>query len=119
MKFGFLIDHRKCIGCHACSVACKEEHQVPLGVYRNYRPRDTAAARGVDTGHLWGGHAVQSRNQGAVTRYVALGLTKPWALARACHATSVAVDETLFWLEPWFFLPVMVYIFHALSHNKN
>jgi anaerobic selenocysteine-containing dehydrogenase len=30
LKFGFLIDHRKCIGCHACSVACKEEHQVPL-----------------------------------------------------------------------------------------
>ncbi|MGE3540709.1 MAG: NrfD/PsrC family molybdoenzyme membrane anchor subunit [Candidatus Tectimicrobiota bacterium] len=36
MKFGFLIDHRKCIGCHACSVACKEEHQVPLGVYRTW-----------------------------------------------------------------------------------
>src|SRR5262245_28614976 len=34
MKFGFLIDHCKCTGCHACSVACKEEHQVPLGVYR-------------------------------------------------------------------------------------
>lgn len=36
MKFGFLIDHRKCIGCHACSVACKEENQVPLGVYRTW-----------------------------------------------------------------------------------
>src|SRR5262247_935987 len=36
MKFGLLIDHRKCIGCHACSVACKEEHQVPLGVYRTW-----------------------------------------------------------------------------------
>lgn len=36
MQFGFLIDHRKCIGCHACSVACKEEHQVPLGVYRTW-----------------------------------------------------------------------------------
>lgn len=36
MKFGFLIDHSKCIGCHACSVACKEEHQVPLGVYRTW-----------------------------------------------------------------------------------
>lgn len=36
MKLGFLIDHRKCIGCHACSVACKEEHQVPLGVYRTW-----------------------------------------------------------------------------------
>ncbi len=36
MKFGFLIDNRKCIGCHACSVACKEEQQVPLGVYRTW-----------------------------------------------------------------------------------
>ncbi len=36
MKMGFLIDHRKCIGCHACSVACKEEHQVALGVYRTW-----------------------------------------------------------------------------------
>lgn len=36
MRFGFLIDHRKCIGCHACSVACKEEHQVALGTYRTW-----------------------------------------------------------------------------------
>jgi Fe-S-cluster-containing dehydrogenase component len=32
--FGFLIDNRKCIGFHACTVACKSEHQVPLGVAR-------------------------------------------------------------------------------------
>jgi Fe-S-cluster-containing dehydrogenase component len=36
MKFGFLIDYRKCIGCHACNAACKEERQVPLGVYRTW-----------------------------------------------------------------------------------
>jgi Fe-S-cluster-containing dehydrogenase component/formate-dependent nitrite reductase membrane component NrfD len=34
--FGFLIDNRKCIGCHACTVACKSEHQVPLGVDRTW-----------------------------------------------------------------------------------
>ena len=28
-SFGFVIDNRKCIGCHACTVACKSEHQVP------------------------------------------------------------------------------------------
>ena len=33
---GFLIDNRKCIGCHACTVACKSEHQVPLGVDRTW-----------------------------------------------------------------------------------
>ncbi|MEO8074438.1 MAG: 4Fe-4S binding protein, partial [Acidobacteriota bacterium] len=26
MNFGFIIDNRKCIGCHACTVACKSEH---------------------------------------------------------------------------------------------
>lgn len=36
MRYGFLIDQRKCIGCHACTVACKSEHLVPLGVYRTW-----------------------------------------------------------------------------------
>ncbi len=35
-NYGFLIDQRKCIGCHACSVACKSENQVPLGVSRTW-----------------------------------------------------------------------------------
>ena len=36
MNFGFVIDNRKCIGCHACTVACKAEHDVPLGVNRTW-----------------------------------------------------------------------------------
>ncbi len=36
MKYGFIIDNRKCIGCHACSVACKTENHVPLGVNRTW-----------------------------------------------------------------------------------
>ncbi|MCZ7568065.1 MAG: polysulfide reductase NrfD [Ardenticatenaceae bacterium] len=36
MNYGFLIDQRKCIGCHACSTACKSENEVPLGVYRTW-----------------------------------------------------------------------------------
>ncbi|MDW7982619.1 MAG: 4Fe-4S dicluster domain-containing protein [Thermomicrobium sp.] len=36
MRYGFLIDQRKCIGCHACTVACKSENLVPLGVYRTW-----------------------------------------------------------------------------------
>lgn len=31
-----LIDHTRCIGCHACSTACKSENEVPLGVHRTY-----------------------------------------------------------------------------------
>lgn len=34
--YGFVIDNRKCIGCHACTVACKQEHDVPLGVNRTW-----------------------------------------------------------------------------------
>lgn len=36
MKYGFVIDHRKCIGCHACTVACKAENKVPLGAFRTW-----------------------------------------------------------------------------------
>ena len=36
LRYGFLIDHNRCIGCHACTVACKEEHQVPIGVFRTW-----------------------------------------------------------------------------------
>ena len=36
MRYGFVIDQTTCIGCHACTVACKTEHQVPLGVNRTW-----------------------------------------------------------------------------------
>jgi len=36
MRYGFVIDHNRCIGCHACTVACKEEHNVALGVNRTW-----------------------------------------------------------------------------------
>lgn len=36
MRYGVVIDNRKCIGCHACTVACKTENHVPLGVNRTW-----------------------------------------------------------------------------------
>ena len=36
MQYGFIIDNRKCIGCHACTTACKQEHEVPVGVFRTW-----------------------------------------------------------------------------------
>jgi Fe-S-cluster-containing dehydrogenase component/Ni/Fe-hydrogenase subunit HybB-like protein len=36
MNYGFVIDNRSCIGCHACSTACKSENEVPLGVHRTW-----------------------------------------------------------------------------------
>lgn len=30
------MDVRRCIGCHSCTIACKTENQVPLGVWRTH-----------------------------------------------------------------------------------
>ena len=36
VRWGKVIDQTLCIGCHACSTACKSENAVPLGVNRTY-----------------------------------------------------------------------------------
>ena len=36
MRYGFALDQRTCIGCHACTVACKTEHRVPVGQFRTW-----------------------------------------------------------------------------------
>ena len=36
VNYGFVIDNRKCIGCHACTIACKSEHDIPIGVNRTH-----------------------------------------------------------------------------------
>jgi Fe-S-cluster-containing dehydrogenase component len=36
IKWGKVIDQTLCIGCHACSTACKSENAVPVGVNRTY-----------------------------------------------------------------------------------
>ncbi|UOT05732.1 polysulfide reductase NrfD [Rhodococcus opacus] len=45
MRYGFAIDQRTCIGCHACTVACKTEHEVPVGQFRTW-------VKYVDTGEF-------------------------------------------------------------------
>lgn len=35
-RFAMLIDLRRCTGCHACSISCKSELDVPLGVWRSW-----------------------------------------------------------------------------------
>lgn len=35
-RFAMVIDLRRCFGCHACSVACKAQFDVPLGVWRSW-----------------------------------------------------------------------------------
>ena len=36
VKWAKVIDHTRCIGCHACTTACKSENIVPIGVTRTY-----------------------------------------------------------------------------------
>jgi Fe-S-cluster-containing dehydrogenase component/formate-dependent nitrite reductase membrane component NrfD len=36
VTYAFIIDNRRCIGCHSCTVACKAENKVPLGVNRTW-----------------------------------------------------------------------------------
>ena len=33
-RAGMVVDIARCVGCHSCSIACKTEHQVPLGNFR-------------------------------------------------------------------------------------
>lgn len=51
-----VVDHTRCIGCHACTTACKSENEVPLSVTRTY-------VKYVDTGHF-----PQARRSFQVTR---------------------------------------------------
>jgi len=45
VQYGFAIDQRTCIGCHACTVACKTENDVPVGQFRTW-------VKYVDTGEF-------------------------------------------------------------------
>jgi len=30
-RYGLLIEYEFCIGCHSCEIACKQEHDLPIG----------------------------------------------------------------------------------------
>jgi Fe-S-cluster-containing dehydrogenase component/formate-dependent nitrite reductase membrane component NrfD len=36
VRLGFILDKTRCIGCHACTVACKSENGVALGNFRTW-----------------------------------------------------------------------------------
>jgi Fe-S-cluster-containing dehydrogenase component/formate-dependent nitrite reductase membrane component NrfD len=36
VRMAKILDQERCIGCHACTTACKSENEVPLGVSRTY-----------------------------------------------------------------------------------
>lgn len=39
-RWGFIVDLRRCVGCRACTVACKAEFNVPLGAFRTIVPAE-------------------------------------------------------------------------------
>lgn len=46
-QFGFIFDPLKCVGCHACAVACKAELNTPTGVrYRRVVHRESGTFDG-------------------------------------------------------------------------
>ena len=50
-RYGWVIDTRRCFGCHGCEVACKAENDVPLGnyirqtIYHDYEKPNRQLAR--------------------------------------------------------------------------
>lgn len=50
-RYGWVVDTRRCFGCHGCEVACKAENDVPLGryirqtVYHDYQKPGGGLAR--------------------------------------------------------------------------
>ncbi|MEM7204171.1 MAG: 4Fe-4S dicluster domain-containing protein [Planctomycetota bacterium] len=50
-RYGWVVDTRRCFGCHGCEVACKAENDVPLGnyirqtIYRDYEKPSGGVAR--------------------------------------------------------------------------
>ena len=44
-QYGLLIDYEYCTGCQSCEVACKEEHNFPVGKW-GIRVLDEAPGKG-------------------------------------------------------------------------
>ena len=59
-RWAKVLDQSRCIGCHACSTACKSENDVPLGVHRTY-------VKSVEVGVFPQSRGARSRSRGATS----------------------------------------------------
>ena len=71
MTYGMLIDLKKCVGCHACAVACKEAHGT--------RPGVTPLPRGA---HLRGHLPERPQDVGAHAVHALRERPRAWRCAR-------------------------------------
>ena len=52
MRYVFVIDKQRCIGCHTCSVACRYENHVPANVWWNTTVTDGGAKMDTPAGEF-------------------------------------------------------------------
>lgn len=51
-QFGLAINQKRCIGCHTCSVACKQQNNEPVGVWWNKTTTEGSDIIDVPTGQF-------------------------------------------------------------------
>lgn len=103
-QFGFHFDALKCVGCHACAVACKAENNTPEGVrYRQVVYRESGTFAGTGSGayrrqavsmacfHCASPACVEACPSGAATKDPATGIVRiDQAVCLGCRRCAAA-----------------------------
>ena len=139
MRYGFVIDQNRCIGCHTCSVACKIENNLPDDMWWNRIltdggdwvdipagefPNSTISYVPVNCQHCENPACVKVCPVGATYKDADTGIVRQDAdkcigcrmCMSACPYTGV---RSFNWEEPQFMLSVALGAADAPSHQKH